>query len=116
MPIKKLVNRLPLFVLGLAAAITLRLLTDNLSQRVWWDSDYAIFLVDMFHASEFSQQLGISSRFGWAHPGPLNYYILLPWYLLSNNGELGPILGTFLQNTVFILSSVYIIRKLSGRE
>lgn len=93
-----------------------RLITVNFDGTAYWGGDYAIFLIDMHHASFFSQLLGISSRFGWAHPGPLNYYLLLPGYLISQESEYGLLLGTLVINFLLIMICYLIIKKLSSQE
>ncbi|MCK9736546.1 hypothetical protein [Pseudomonas syringae] len=98
-----------------ALAILIQLLTGS-DQVLYWKSDYAIFLIDMYHASKFDQEIGISSRFGWAHPGPFNYYMLAPWYSLFGEKEIGLILGTFLYNIGFIAASTWTVAKISDRK
>ncbi|MFH7416263.1 hypothetical protein VSS93_25750 [Pseudomonas syringae pv. tagetis] len=98
-----------------ALAIVIYLFTGP-NQILYWKSDYAIFLIDMFHASQFSQEIGISSRFGWAHPGPFNYYMLAPWYWLFGEKEAGLILGTFLYNLGFIAGSTWAVSRISERN
>lgn len=56
-------------------------LLDDPSRNLFWPGDYGIFLIDMHNAASFGQSVGISSRFEWSHPGPMNYYLLLPFYL-----------------------------------
>jgi hypothetical protein len=113
---KTTLHYLPLLILGLAAAIIAIALSDGLTKTLYWDGDYAIFLIDMFHASQLDQQIGLSSRFGWAHPGPINYYLLLPIFLLSKGGEQSLMLGTLLCNMFFVLSATYIINKIANRH
>ncbi|MCF5454668.1 hypothetical protein GIV89_23490, partial [Pseudomonas syringae] len=98
-----------------ALAILTQLLTGS-DQVLYWKSDYAIFLIDMYHASQFDQEIGISSRFGWAHPGPFNYYMLVPWYSLFGEKEIGLILGTYLYNIGFIAASTWTVAKVSDRK
>jgi hypothetical protein len=83
---------------------------------MYWASDYGIFLVDMYHASKLEQTVGISSRFGWAHPGPINYYLLLPWYYLSGGGEQILMAATLAYNVFFLTATVFVITRLSNSQ
>lgn len=111
----KMLEAGPIALLVVAAALIFGSLLVGVSSKLYWAGDYAIFMVDMFHASEFQQALGISSRFGWAHPGPINYYLLLPWYWLSSAGEQGLVAGTFFYNTLFLMGATCIVGFLAGR-
>ncbi|SDX27378.1 hypothetical protein SAMN05444064_12643 [Pseudomonas syringae] len=109
-------THLSIFVLTVAALTIFMQLLAGPHQDLYWKSDYAIFLIDMYHASHLEQQIGISSRFGWAHPGPFNYYMLLPWYWIFDNKEGGLILGTFLYNVGFAAASTWTIAKVSDKN
>ncbi|KTB75678.1 hypothetical protein ACTAB9_07800 [Pseudomonas syringae] len=105
-----------ILIFAATALIILAKLLTGSDQVLYWKSDYAIFLIDMYHASQFDQEIGISSRFGWAHPGPFNYYMLVPWYSLFGEKEIGLILGTFLYNIGFIAASTWTVAKVSHRK
>jgi hypothetical protein len=105
----------PFFVLGMAVIPIVVALFSGVSQNLYWDGDYAIFLIDMHNASNFTQSLGISSRFGWAHPGPLNYYLLTPFYLASGRGTQSLMLGTLALNLVCLFGTAVIIFRLANR-
>ncbi|KPW42293.1 Uncharacterized protein ALO59_00311 [Pseudomonas amygdali pv. mellea] len=104
------------FTVAATALVILTHLLTGPNSILYWKSDYAIFLIDMHHASQFDQEIGISSRFGWAHPGPFNYYMLAPWYSLFGEKEGGLILGTFLYNIGFIAASTWTVAKISERN
>ncbi|UQW71300.1 hypothetical protein L2Y01_22195 [Pseudomonas avellanae] len=104
------------FTVAATALVILTHLLTGPNPILYWKSDYAIFLIDMYHASQFDQEIGISSRFGWAHPGPFNYYMLAPWYSLFGEKEGGLILGTFLYNIGFIAASTWTVAKISERN
>lgn len=112
---RKTLEKVPFILLFFIVAMILGSLLNGATSKLYWSSDYAIFMVDMLHASEFQQAVGISSRFGWAHPGPLNYYLLLPWYWLSDSGEQGLVAGTFFYNTLFLMGAAYTVGNAAGR-
>ncbi|KWS77334.1 hypothetical protein [Pseudomonas amygdali] len=105
-----------IFIFTATAVAMLTSLLSGPNQLLYWKSDYAIFLIDMYHTLQFDQEIGISSRFGWAHPGPFNYYMLAPWYSLFGEKEGGLIVGTFLYNIGFIAASTWTVAKISERN
>ncbi len=44
--------------------------------------------------------LGPYSRFGWNHPGPLEFYVLAPLYRLAGSASIGLLFGTLVVNVV----------------
>lgn len=115
MNIKKIVRDSPLYLLAIAALIIICLLADDPGRKLYWDGDYSIYLVDMFDASRFKQTLGIASRFGWSHPGPLNYYVLLPAFWFSKGGDQSVVFGTALFNFILLFFSARLIARLTSR-
>ena len=102
---------LALVPLALVAAWIAGRFVLALHEPLHWASDLGIFLIDSENALRLSQAIGTSSRFGWAHPGPLNYYLLAPFY--AAGGAVGLMLGTFLLNVACIGGSAWLIRRMS---
>jgi hypothetical protein len=46
-------------------------------------SDFALLELSTGEAARGAQLLGPYSRFGWRHPGPIYFYLLAPFYLMS---------------------------------
>ncbi|MNJ24864.1 hypothetical protein D3C77_192930 [compost metagenome] len=98
---RRVLSCIPFLLLGAGAIIIFFTLMEGYDRKMYWDGDHAMFLLDMFHASKLEQTVGIASRFGWAHPGPINYYLLLPWYYFSGGGEQILMAATFAYNIFF---------------
>lgn len=47
---------------------------------IWVDGDGALLELNTVDAQNFKQLTGPYSRFGWSHPGPLFFYVMLPFY------------------------------------
>ena len=52
------------------------------------DGDLALLELGTFQAARGAQLLGPYSRFGWHHPGPVLFYLMVPLYLLSGQDSL----------------------------
>lgn len=52
--------------------------------------------------------LGPYSRFGWNHPGPLEFYVLAPLYRAAGSSSMGLLLGTLAVNAVAVLGSLWV--------
>jgi hypothetical protein len=51
--------------------------------------DIALIETYTIHATQGEQLLGPYSRFGWNHPGPLYFYTLAPFYVLTGDRSAG---------------------------
>lgn len=111
----KLLETIFVSFLACAVAVVTAVLANGATSNLYWPSDYGIFLIDMYNAARLDQAVGISSRFGWSHPGPMNYYALLPFYALSSGGVQSLNLGTFVLNAACLGWSTWTIAKLSCR-
>lgn len=65
-------------------------------------ADAAVIGIHTIQASHFSQLLGPYSRFEWNHPGPILFYMLVPFYVLSGGKTAFLILGVFVINLIAI--------------
>src|ERR1043166_6073345 len=74
-PLVLLLVILPLFI----AAFRLPFRLSNFYPQ----GDMAVLEIGTLHASTGAQLLGPYSRFHWNHPGPLYFYLLVPFYVLS---------------------------------
>ena len=64
------------------------------------------------HAARGEQLLGAYSQYGWYHPGPLLFYLLAPFYIVSGRTLYGLDLGALVINLVSLL----IIAAILGRR
>ncbi len=87
---------IPVIVL-LAFAATLMLCRRDPGPAV---ADHAVFELVLRDAGTHPPLLGPYSRFGWFHPGPLIYYVLLPFYLLFRGGSFALNVGAGALNTL----------------
>ncbi|MBX3190628.1 MAG: hypothetical protein KF819_26745 [Labilithrix sp.] len=59
--------------------------------------------------------LGLASRFGWSHPGPLLFYVLAPFQKLFGSSSTGVYVGTTLLSGAAAIASVVAARIFAGR-
>ncbi|MEY2422882.1 MAG: hypothetical protein QOI95_2949 [Acidimicrobiaceae bacterium] len=80
----------------------------SLLGRSWYaSSDQALQLLRISDVGgSHTPLLGAWSRWGWAHPGPLQFWLLAPFYRLL--GETGVLAGTAILNLVCMLAVVLI--------
>jgi hypothetical protein len=78
------------------------------------DDDVAILEIGTLEALSGKQLVGPYSRFNWNHPGPAEFYVLAPPYLLGGRrtGALG--LGALLVNAVAAGALVWVSGRLLG--
>lgn len=60
--------------------------------------------------------LGVYSRFGWRHPGPLLFYVLAVPYWLSGGSSIGLCAGAALINGASVVAIAWFARRRGGRE
>jgi len=78
--------------------------------------DEAVIEIYTIHASHWSQLLGPYSRFGWNHPGPAYFYLLLPIYELLGRSSAAVSLGAFLINLSVMIGIIVTVQKCMRRE
>lgn len=66
-------------------------------------ADAAVLEIYTINASHGRQLVGPYSRFGWNHPGPAYFYMLLPLYALSGHNSMSLHLTAFLINLAAVL-------------
>lgn len=57
---------------------------------------------------------GLWSRYEWNHPGPLQFYLVAPFYWLSGGSSLGMVMGALAINLGSVLSCLAIARRRGG--
>jgi hypothetical protein len=78
----------------------------------WPVADGALIEIYTIHAARGEQLLGAYSQYGWYHPGPLLFYLLAPFYIISNRTLYGLDLGALAIN----LASLLLIAAILGRR
>src|SRR4029077_515956 len=78
----------------------------------WPVADGALIEIYTIHAARGEQLLGAYSQYGWYHPGPLLFYLLAPFYIISGRTLYGLDLGALVIN----LTSLLIIASILGRR
>lgn len=73
--------------------------------------DDATLETRVINASRDVQYLGPYSRFGWNHPGPLYFYILLPFYQLFSMGTQSLYVGAAFINIISVLVLLFFLYK-----
>jgi hypothetical protein len=74
-------------------------------------SDEATLEMRVVNAARSIQYLGPYSRFGWNHPGPIYFYLLLPFYALFSMGTQSLYAGAIFINLVSVFTMLYFIFK-----
>ncbi|MFC1854076.1 hypothetical protein ACFL27_28165 [candidate division CSSED10-310 bacterium] len=80
------------------------------SQNLYSVTDYAIIEIGVHQAKQGTRLVGLYSRFGWFHPGPLYFYLLVPCYTFWGCTGYGLIAGArfiMLSAIVVVLVLVY---------
>ncbi len=57
---------------------------------------------------------GLWSRFHWNHPGPLQFYVIAPFYWLTGGSSLGLVLGALAVNLATVVGILAIARRRGG--
>jgi hypothetical protein len=73
--------------------------------------DDATLETRVVNASRDVQYLGPYSRFGWNHPGPSYFYILLPFYKLFSMGTQSLYVGAVFINIISVLVLLFFLYK-----
>jgi hypothetical protein len=108
-------KRLECYFLILLFFISLFVLFFNLakngSRNLYLISDEATLELRVINATRHIQYLGPYSRFGWNHPGPFYFYLLLPFYVLFSMGTQSLYVGAVFINIVSLLTLLYFLFK-----
>ena len=91
---------------GIILALGIRLLPDIAA-----DSDFALIDTYVLNTVRDHQPVGVYSRFGWFHPGPLYFQILAPLYVLTGFRHLANITTVALLNVVSLAALLGIVKR-----
>jgi hypothetical protein len=70
--------------------------------------DFALLELSVRRALHFKQLLGPYSRFGWAHPGPLYFYWIAPFYALKHHASDALFLAAATLSLVSVVATIAI--------
>lgn len=111
--------RIELLVLGLTAAAPvlpyLFFLLVHGVPRYSLFSDFALIEHEARHVWTGDTLLGLGSRFGWHHPGPLFFYFVAPFIKLFGEASTGLFVGTCVLSMLAIVVPVIAMRLVAGR-
>ena len=103
------------YFLALLLFISLYVLFFNIlkdgTRNFYLISDEAALELRVVNATKNIQYLGPYSRFGWNHPGPIYFYLLLPFYALFSMGTQSLYAGATFINILSLLTILYFIYK-----
>jgi hypothetical protein len=77
--------------------------------RAYAIGDGAVLEMYTLHAARGVWPLGPYSQFGWNHPGPLLFYLLLPFYSLSEYRSIAMHAGSFAINLASVVTIVAVL-------
>jgi hypothetical protein len=77
--------------------------------RAYAIGDGAVLEMYTLHAAKGVWPLGPYSQFGWNHPGPLLFYLLLPFYSLSEYRSIAMHAGSFAINLASVVTIVVVL-------
>lgn len=90
-------------------ALALRWLADTAP-----DSDFALIDLSVLRVLSGWQPVGVYSRFGWAHPGPLYFQLLAPLYALSGHRHSSVVLSVAAMNAASLIGLGAILQRHSA--
>ena len=113
-------DRVTSWLLVAAAAVGLILLVTLVVKVMTWDwiavGDYGtIRLHTLDVGTSHTPLLGVYSRWGWNHPGPLLFYVLAPFLRLSGGDGHGLLLGALVANTAAVVGTLWVAAR-AGRR
>lgn len=85
------------------ALVLFAMLVGHATESFYPIGDNACIESRVLTASQSVQYVGTWSRFGWNNPGPLYFYMLVPFYLLSSMGTQSLHAGALFLNIVSVL-------------
>ena len=104
-------------VVGLAllplaiSAVTLAITVGN-SYHPW--ADHAVMEMHVRDVGHHPLLIGLYSRVGWSHPGPILFYLLAVPYRLTGGSSIGLNLGALLINGAAIVGMAVVARRRGG--
>jgi hypothetical protein len=117
-PVKAARKSLVGLLLMLLAVLPLLPTLVSILKSPWPESsaedDLAILEIRTIDAGRGQHLIGPYSRFGWSHPGPAEFYLLLPAYLLSGRKTAGLGLGAILLNLASVAGLALVAFRILG--
>jgi hypothetical protein len=117
-PVKGRWNPLAGLLLVLLAVLPLLPTLVSILRSPWPESsaedDLAVLEIRTIDAGRGEHLAGPYSRFGWSHPGPAEFYLLLPPYLLSGRKTAGLGLGAVLLNLAAVAGLAFVAFRILG--
>lgn len=103
---------LPVVVPSLAAAAVL---VSTLGDPISLWGDRALEQTAVHQAAGLRRSLGPHSNWRFFHPGPVMFYGLTPWYLLTGAHPVGLSIGALVMNTAWAVAIVAVARRVFDR-
>lgn len=97
--------------LGAGVAVVALLLFARFLPNTAPESDYAVIDLSVLNVLRGAQPVGMYSRFGWHHPGPLYFALLSPFYWLSGLRHFAINAGVVTLNVACVLGVFAILRR-----
>ncbi|HEX7616369.1 MAG TPA: methyltransferase domain-containing protein [Thermoanaerobaculia bacterium] len=89
-----------------------------LASRPWVamsvDGDNALLEITTRRALHGEQLLGSYSRFGWNHPGPIQFTLMAPVYILTGSRNASVYAAALTWNTLWVLAATFVAWRLGG--
>jgi hypothetical protein len=77
-------------------------------------ADYAWTELQVRDVGRHEVLIGLYSRDGWSHPGPLLFYVLAPFYRLTGGASIGLGIGALAINGAAITGMAFVARRRAG--
>jgi SAM-dependent methyltransferase len=78
------------------------------------DDDNALLEIATRRAAHGEQLLGSYSRFGWNHPGPMQFTLMVPVYALTGSRNASVCAAALTWNTLWVLAAAFVAWRLGG--
>ena len=78
------------------------------------NDDNALIELAVRQACHGERLLGAGSRFGWNHPGPIQFYLMAPIYLLTGECASSVWVASLALHTLIAAATVYVAQRLGG--
>ena len=78
------------------------------------DDDAALIELTTRRAAHGEQLLGSYSRFGWNHPGPMQFTLMAPLYALTGSRNASVYAAALTWNTLWVLAAALVAYRLGG--